>query len=64
MRDTQKQYKRQNEYIKNTFYRTSITMPKNYKELIAQTGETANGLVNRLLREEFKRLGYEEGSEK
>ncbi len=63
MRDTQKQYKRQNEYIKNTFYRTTITMPKNYKELISRTGETANGLVNRLLSEEFKRLGYESSND-
>ena len=60
MRDKEKQYKRQNEYIKNNYYQRSITMPKHYKELIQQTGETANGLVNRLLREEFKRRGLEE----
>lgn len=57
MIDKQKQYKRQNGFIKDNYYKTSITMPKEYKELIKQTGETANGLVNRLLREEFERLG-------
>lgn len=59
MIDKEKQYKRQNEYIKKNYYQRTVTMPKHYKEFIERTGETANGLINRLLREEFKRLGYE-----
>lgn len=47
----EKQYKRQNEYIKNAFDRVSIALPKGTKERITASGETVNGLINRLVKE-------------
>lgn len=40
-------YKRQNEYIKNSFDRVSVTLPKGTKERITATGESINGFINR-----------------
>lgn len=47
----QKQYKRQNEYIKNKYDRVSITLPIGTKEQIKAKGETINGLINKLVLE-------------
>ena len=46
-----KQYSRQNDFIKNNYDRISVTLPKGTKDRITQLGETANGLINRLLLE-------------
>lgn len=43
----QKQYKRQNEYIKNSFDRVSVTLPKGTKERITATGESVNAFINK-----------------
>lgn len=45
----QKQYNRQNEFIKNNYDRISVTLPKGTKERIAATGESVNGFINRLV---------------
>lgn len=45
----QKQYARQNDYIKNNFDRISVTLPKGTKERITATGESVNGFINRLV---------------
>lgn len=45
----EKQYKRQNEFIKQNYDRTTITFPKGTKDAIKARGETVNGLVNRLV---------------
>lgn len=47
----EKQYKRQNDYIKNSYDRVSITLPKGTKERIKATGESINGLINVLVLE-------------
>ena len=47
----QKQYSRQNQYIKDTYDRVSITLPKGTKQQIIDNGETVNGLINRLVKE-------------
>lgn len=47
----EKQYKRQNDYIKNNYDRISVTLPKGTKERIAATGESINGFINRLIAE-------------
>lgn len=53
----QKQYKRQNEYIKGAFDRVSVTLPKGTKERIrSATSESINGFINRLISEELSRL--------
>lgn len=45
----QKQYARQNDYIKNNFDRISVTLPKGTKERITATGESVNGFINKLV---------------
>lgn len=50
----EKQYKRQNDYIKNTYDRVSITLPKGTKEQIIATGESVNGFINRVVLDALK----------
>lgn len=45
----EKQYKRQNEHIKENYDRISITLPKGTKERIKAKGETVNGYITRLV---------------
>lgn len=52
----QRQYKNQNEYIRNNFDRVSITLPKGTKERIKGTGESLNGYINRLILADLERL--------
>lgn len=52
----EKQYKRQNAYIKNTFDRVSVALPKGTKEQITATGESLNGFINRVVAQELQRL--------
>ena len=49
-----KQYARQNDYIKNNFERVSVTLPKGTKNAIKKTGETVNGFINRIIKENLK----------
>ena len=41
----EKQYKRQNDYIKEKYDRISVTLPKGTKERIKATGNTVNGFI-------------------
>lgn len=45
----EKQYKRQNEHIKENYDRVSVTLPKGTKERIKAKGETVNGYITRLV---------------
>ena len=49
----QKQYKRQNEYIKGSFDRVSVTLPKGTKEKIKKAGFSVNGFINELIKDYF-----------
>lgn len=53
----EKQYKRQNQYIKDTYDRISVTLPKGTKERIKATGNTVNGLINALVLDYLTRTG-------
>jgi hypothetical protein len=53
----EKQYKRQNEHIRENYDRVSITLPKGTKERIKAKGETVNGYITRLV---IADLGQEE----
>lgn len=53
----EKQYKRQNDYIKSAFDRVSVTLPKGTKEKITSMGESVNGYINRLVREDLEKRG-------
>ena len=46
---SEKQYKRQNEHIKENYDRISITLPKGTKERIKSKGESINGYITRLV---------------
>lgn len=45
----EKQYKRQNKHIKETYDRVSVTLPKGTKERIKAKGESINGYITRLV---------------
>lgn len=51
------QYKRQNEFIKNSYDRISVTLPKGTKERIKETGESVNGFITRVVLEELNKIG-------
>ena len=59
----EKQYKRQNEHIKENYDRVSVTLPKGTKERIKATGESINGFICRLVSDELDRLGKTEDQE-
>ena len=46
----ERQYKRQNDFIKNKYDRQSLTMPIGTKDAIRERGETVNGVINKLLK--------------
>ena len=51
----EKQYKRQNEYIKNAFDRVSVALPKGTKERIKATGSSINNYIVALVIEDLER---------
>lgn len=48
-----KQYQRQNEYIKGSFDRVSVTLPKGTKERIKATGQSVNSFINNVVKKEL-----------
>lgn len=58
-----KQYKRQNEYIKDNYDRVSVTLPKGTKDRIKALGLTVNGIINDLVLSELERLERGKSSE-
>ena len=47
-----KQYKRQNQFIKENYERQTVIVPNGTKERLKAAGETSfNGLVNRLIKD-------------
>lgn len=51
----EKQYKRQNEHIRENYDRISVTLPKGTKERIKATGESINGYISRLVLADLER---------
>lgn len=51
----EKQYKRQNEYIKQNYDRVSVTLPKGTKERIKETGESLNSFINNAIIERLEK---------
>lgn len=52
-----KQYQRQNEYIKGSFDRVSVTLPKGTKERIKATGLSVNSFINNVVKKELDKKG-------
>ena len=50
-----KQYKRQNDFIKNSYDRVSVTLPKGTKERITDTGQTINAFINDAVMEKLNK---------
>ena len=46
LKKQEKQYKRQNAYIKEAFDRVSVALPKGTKDRITATGESINAFIN------------------
>ena len=53
----EKQYKRQNKYISDTYDRISVTLPKGYKDIITDAGFTINGYINQLVKSDLENRG-------
>lgn len=51
-----KQYKRQNEYIKDNYDRVSITLPKGTKERILNQGKSINGYITELVLKDLEKI--------
>ena len=51
-----KQYKRQNDHIKATYDRVSVTLPKGAKDRITATGESVNAFINKVVAAELDRI--------
>lgn len=52
-----KQYQRQNEYIKESFDRVSVTLPKGTRERIKATGQSVNSFINKVVKKELDKKG-------
>ena len=50
-----KQYKRQNDFIKNSYDRVSVTLPKGTKQRITETGQTVNAFINNAVMEKLNK---------
>ncbi len=48
-----KQYKRQNEHIKQNYDRVSITLPKGMKEIIKEKYGSVNGYITKLVEQDM-----------
>ena len=49
-------YKRQNDHIKNTYDRISVTLPKGTKDRVKDLGLSMNGYINKLVLEDLEKL--------
>lgn len=58
----EKQYKRQNEHIKENYDRVSITLPKGTKERIKEHGESVNGYIASLVLADLERRDGKPGT--
>lgn len=52
----EKQYRRQNEHIKENYDRVSITLPKGTTDRIKSQGFTVNGYINKLVLQDLEKL--------
>lgn len=51
MIDKEKQFSRQNEFIKNSYDRINLTVPKGYKEKIKKRAESERKSINAWLKD-------------
>lgn len=51
----EKQYKRQNQYIKNNYYRATITIRKDIEKVIKEHETSVNGYINKLIETDLRK---------
>ncbi len=51
-----KQYARQNDFIKNSYDRVSVTLPKGTKQRITDTGQSVNAFINNAVMEKLNTI--------
>ena len=51
----EKQYKRQNDFIKNSYDRVSVTLPKGTKQRIMDTGQSVNAFINEAVKQKLEK---------
>lgn len=49
----QKQYKRQNDYIKENYFRTTITIDRNIAAIVKENEKSFNGYVTELIKRDL-----------
>lgn len=53
----ERQYKRQNAYIKENYFRTTITIRRELAETVKSAEPSINGYINRLILEDLRQRG-------
>lgn len=53
----EKRIKYNNQYIRDTYDRVNVLLPKGTKDRIQKSGEKMNSFVNRLVEDELERMG-------
>lgn len=54
-KDKNKQFKRQNEYIRNNYDRISVTVPPGTKQKIIDLGYSVNAYINELIKNDLEK---------
>lgn len=58
----ERQYKRQNAYIKENYFRTTVTMRRELAETVKSAEPSINGYINRLISEDLRQRGLIPGT--
>lgn len=53
----ERQYKRQNAYIKENYFRTTVTIRRELADIVKSAEPSINGYINRLIIEDLRQRG-------
>ena len=53
----ERQYKRQNAYIKENYFRTTVTIRRELADIVKRAEPSINGYINRLITEDLRQRG-------
>lgn len=53
----ERQYKRQNAYIKENYFRTTVTIRRDLADIVKSAEPSINGYINRLIIEDLRQRG-------
>lgn len=63
LENLKKRYQKQNQHIRDCYDRISVTLPKGYKDIIVNNGDSINGYINRLVTTDLRSRGLLSGSD-